>query len=205
MNFDIDDLPTIESARKLGRHVSADSPIADLYPAQQEAGTNFLESVGATTALQLISRFQQQMMPGTLQFSTLQAMAPSAASYTMYGDCAGYNYDGTCNEACFGFAPHQMDPIYCANCAEQKADPANNPAYNWHFVGMRGQLQLWDREPDVCGGKDAWKWKVGACGNCSTSAVFRCHDGYKKYADGTIQPTVCQGLVACNDQLTPCP
>lgn len=206
MSFDIDELPIIENARKLGRRVSGDSLVADLYPAVQEPGNNFLETMGATAALQLVSRFQQQVTPAAFQFSTLQAMAPSAASYTMYGDCTIYaGYGGTCNEACFGFAPHHMDPVYCASCAEQAADPANNPSYNWHFVGSRGGLRLWDREPDVCNGRDAWKWKVGACGNCSTSAVFRCHDGYKKYADGTIAPTICQGLVSCNDQLTPCP
>jgi hypothetical protein len=204
MSFDIDDLPTIEEARKLGRHLSADSPLAGLYVAPPESGPGWFESVGVTTALQLVSRFQQQFTPSAMQLSALHTMAPSP-SYTMYSDCAGYNYDGTCNEACFGFAPHHMDPYYCATCAEQAANPTQNPAYNWHFVGARGALQYWDREPDVCNGRDAWKWKVGACGNCSTSAVFRCHDGYKRYANGTVEPTICQGLVACNDQLTPCP
>jgi hypothetical protein len=123
----------------------------------------------------------------------------------MYADCGPYNYNATCEEACFGFAPHQMDPFYCATCAEQSADPVNNPSYNWHFVGTRGSLQYMDREPDVCAGKDAWKWKIeGRCGNCRESAVFRCHDGFKRHPDNTLEPTICQGLVSCDNELTPC-
>lgn len=208
MSFDIDDMPTIESAGRLGRRVTTDSPVADLYRDSREPRADLLGSAGVTAALQFISSFQKQMTPAAFQFSALQAMAPAGPSYTMYLDCTVYtgnNYNGTCNEACFGFAPQHMDPIYCATCGEQAADPVNNPAYNWHFVGSRGTLRLWDREPDVCNGRDAWKWEVGRCGNCQTSAVFRCHDGYKRFADGTVAPTICQGLVVCDDRLTTCP
>jgi hypothetical protein len=99
-----------------------------------------------------------------------------------------------------------MDPFYCATCAEQQADPINNPAWNWHFVGSRGSLQYMDREPDVCAGKDAWKWKIeGRCGNCQQSAVFRCHDGYKKYPNAAAwDATICQGLISCDNNLTLC-
>jgi hypothetical protein len=123
----------------------------------------------------------------------------------MYLDCGPYNYDATCEEACFGFAPHQMDPYYCATCDEQAADPVNNPAWNWHFVGSRGSLQYMDREPDVCAGRDAWKWTIeGTCGDCLESTVFRCHDGYKRYSDGTVEPTICQGLISCDNTLMLC-
>jgi hypothetical protein len=61
-----------------------------------------------------------------------------------------------------------------------------------------------DREPDVCAGRDAWKWSVGPCGECSESAVFRCHDGFKQYSDGTLDPTICQGIVSCDNRLTLC-
>jgi len=211
MSFDIDDIPTIESAGKLGRRVNTDSPVADLFLASPEPRTSLLESVGVTAALQLVSRFQKQIAPAAFQFSALQDMAAAGPSYTTYFHCGVEDYSpGTCNEACYGFEPHHMDPFYCGTCAEQAADPVNNPVYNWHFVGSRGTILYRDREPDVCPGpegyKDAWKWKVGACGNCSQSAVFRCHDGYKKYPDQNYwTPTICQGLVSCNDRLTLCP
>jgi hypothetical protein len=123
----------------------------------------------------------------------------------MYLDCGPYNYNATCNEACFGFAPHHMDPWYCASCSEQAADPTNNPSFNWHFVGARGSILYMDREPDVCAGRDAWKWDVGPCGNCAQAATFRCHDGWKKYPENNYwDPTICQGLVVCDQQLNLC-
>jgi hypothetical protein len=163
-----------------------------------------LESISVPLVLDLVNRFQRDSFPRSADLSALQARA-AGPDYATYFDCAGYDYGATCNEARFGFAAHHMDPFYRATCDEQAADPTNNPAYNWHFVGSRGQIQYMDREPDVCAGRDAWKWKVGACGDCQESAVFRCHDGYKKYPDNNYwDPTICQGLVACDDQLTPC-
>jgi hypothetical protein len=202
MSFNIEDLPTIETIGKLGRRPSADSPVADAYPISLSPAGPAVGSIGVSVGLQFADLLQSKAFPSGAQLAALQAAA--APSYTMYFDCGPYDYDATCNEACFGFAPYQMDPFYCATCAEQAADPVNNPAYNWHFVGPRGSIQYMDREPDVCAGKDAWKWKVGTCGTCRESAVFRCHDGYKRYANGNIEPTICQGLVACDGRLTPC-
>jgi hypothetical protein len=162
-----------------------------------------LESISVPLVLDLVNRFQRDSFPRSADLSALQARA-AGPDYATYFDCVGYDYGATCNEACFGFAAHHVDPFYRATCDEQAADPTNNPAYNWHFVGSRGQIQYMDREPDVCAGRDAWTWKVGACGDCQESAVFRCHDGYKKYPDNNYwDPTICQGLVACDDQLTP--
>jgi hypothetical protein len=61
-------------------------------------------------------------------------------------------------------------------------------------------------EPDACAGRDAWKWTVdGACGNCSESSTFRCHDGYKKYPNANYwDPTICEGLIICDGNLTLC-
>jgi hypothetical protein len=204
MSFDIDDIPTIDTAGRLGRRASADSSIADAYPLHPTRERNVIGTMGVSLGLNLINRFQAQAFPSATDLMALQAGA--GPSYTTHSDCGGYDYNATCNESCFGFAPHHMDPFYCATCAEQAADPTNNPSYNWHFVGTRGQIQYMDREPDVCAGKDAWKWKVaGTCGSCQESAIFRCHDGYKKYPDNNYwDPTICQGLVACDNRLTPC-
>lgn len=202
MSMSIEDLPTIENAGRLGRRVHAGSAVGDAYRTPSTSGADLTGSLGISAALRFVDRMRAGLSPSADQLSALQAA--QGPSYTQYFDCGPYNYNGTCNEACFGFAPHHMDPFYCATCAEQAADPANNPAYNWHFVGTRGQIRYMDREPDVCDGKDAWKWKVGACGNCAESAVFRCHDGWKLYTDGTMDPTICQGLVECDDRLTTC-
>lgn len=202
MSTSIDDIPTIEDAGRLGRPTHADSPVADTYlPRTSAAG--LLNTLGIEKALELAGTVHRKLFPSGDQLASLQAAAPS---YTMYLDCGGYNYEPTCNEACFGFAPHHMDPFYCATCPEQAADPTNNPAYNWHFVGNRGSYQYRDREPDVCNGRDAWKWTInGACGNCASSSVFRCHDGWKKYPENNYwDPTICQGIVSCDDRLTVC-
>lgn len=211
MSFDIESIPVIESAKKLGRRPNPDSTLAEAYPDHPERGGggagDLLSSIGVPLGMKLMETLQARAFPSGAELGAFGAgPGASAVSYTTYYDCGGYDYNGTCNEACFGFDPAHMDPFYCGTCAEQKADPSNNPAYNWHFVGSRGQIQYKDREPDVCNGKDAWKWKVGTCGTCQTSAVFRCHDGYKKLPNNNYwEPTICQGLVACDDKLTPCP
>lgn len=206
MSFDIEDIPDIESAGKLGRRPSADSRIAEAYPLHPHDPADILGSVGVPVALRVVERLQARAFPTSAdmaQFNTAQF----GGNYTTHSNCGGFNYTPTCNEACFGFAAHHMDPFYCGTCAEQAADPINNPSYNWHFVGTRGSIQYQDMEPDACAGKDAWKWTIeGQCGNCQQSSIYRCHDGYKKYPENNYwDPTICQGLVACDGQLTPCP
>ncbi|MDQ3988721.1 MAG: hypothetical protein M3291_05920 [Actinomycetota bacterium] len=203
MSTSIDEIPTIEDAGRLGRRHSADPAVADAYSMPMRPASGLLTSLGIAKALELTTTVQQQLFPSAQQLASLQAAPPS---YTMYQDCGPYDYDATCNEACFGFAPHHMDPYYCATCPEQEADPKNNPSYNWHFVGSRGNIRYIDREPDVCAGRDAWKWKIeGQCGNCAQSSVFRCHDGWKKYPDSSSwDPTICQGMVSCDGNLTTC-
>ena len=199
MSTSIDDLPVIEHAGRLGRRI--DSPVADAYRMPSSPIADLVSAVGINRMLENTGILQSGLLPKAAQLSARRA----GPSYTMYTDCGPYNYDATCNEACFGFAPHHMDPFYCASCAEQASDPVNNPAYNWHYVGSRGSLQYMDMEPDACAGRDAWKWDVGACGNCAESAVFRCHDGFKKYpANNYWDPTICQGIVACDQRLTLC-
>lgn len=201
MPMSIDELPVIETAGRLGRRI--DSPVADAYRLPSNPIADLANAVGITKLLENSGVLQRGLLPRAAELVGMRAAA--APSYTMYLDCGPYNYGATCNEACFGFAPHHMDPFYCASCDEQAADPTNNPAYNWHFVGSRGQIQYIDREPDVCAGKDAWKWDVGACGDCAESAVFRCHDGWKKYpANNYWDPTICQGMVVCDQRLTVC-
>ena len=204
MVHSFEDIPLIESARSLGRRPHPDSATADTYVPLAAPREGAFRSFNLGLGLELARVLHERVFPSAAQLGDLQ-LAAAGPSYDTYFDCGGYNYDGTCDEACFGFAPHHMDPYYCATCAEQQADPANNPAWNWHFVGSRGAIQYIDREPDVCNGKDAWKWKVGRCGSCQTNAVFRCHDGWKKYPNaGSWEPTICQGLVSCDNQLRPC-
>jgi hypothetical protein len=215
MDFDLDQIPTIESAGRLGRHPDVDPSIADAYrsyePGLRTQIASLLGAAGADALLGLRSALRVEgadlaAVPA-IRFSDVQRLvsAQAAPGYTFYSDCGPYDYDATCAEACFGFAPENMDPVYCATCDEQKADPTNNPSFNWHFVGTRGSIRYMDREPDVCAGKDAWKWNVGACGECHTSAVFRCHDGYKKYPENDYwTPTICQGIVSCDNTLKVC-
>jgi hypothetical protein len=210
MSIDIDDLPIIEHARRLGRRAHGESALADAY---QVTSTPLNEVAGSlatqiSKVLDVATAVQQKLMPTAAYLAELQ-VARAGASYTQELDCGSQpNIPDSCDEACYGFPPDQMDPIYCGTCEEQAADPKNNPSYNWHFVGSRGQLQYMDREPDVCPpGNDAWKWKVaGPCGECADSVVYRCHDGWKKYPDNTYwTPTICQGMVECDNRLTLCP
>jgi hypothetical protein len=204
MSFNIDDLPTIEAAGRMGRRSDAGSPVTEAYLTDQALVSSPIGTLSMTLGVEFARLLQQRAFPSAAQLAALQAAA--GPSYSTYSDCGPYNYNATCDEACFGFAPHHMDPFYCATCDEQAADPTNNPVFNWHFVGSRGQIQYIDREPDVCAGRDAWKWQFeGACGDCNNSTVFRCHDGYKKYPNNNYwDPTICQGLVSCDNQLNLC-
>lgn len=207
MSIEIDELPIVEHARRLGRRGHGESAVADAYAVVSSPLSDIAGSLATriSNVVEAAAGIQQRMAPATAHLAEVRSNR--AASYTQDLDCANNPYDRPCDEACYGFAPHHMDPYYCGTCEEQAADPANNPSYNWHFVGSRGQIQYMDREPDVCPpGKDAWKWAVGPCGECATNAVFRCHDGWKKYPDNTYwDPTICQGLVECDNRLTLCP
>jgi hypothetical protein len=199
----MDDLPVVESAGRLGRRPFSDSPVADAYAVMRpEAG--FLTSAAFTLGLQAVDLLRDQLFPSPEQLRKLRVT--SGPNYSTYSDCGPFDYDATCEEPCFGYAPDHMDPFYCATCDEQRADPVNNPAWNWHFVGFRGQIQYKDNEFNPCAGRDAWKWKIeGHCGNCQQSAVFRCHDGYKKLPNSNNwEPTICEGLISCDNKLTLC-
>lgn len=200
----LDDIPTIEAAGKLGRSTDVDPELASAYVERRILAGPRLGSAALSLGLESAQLLQEKMFPSSVQMAAVQAMGASP-SYTTHTDCGGFNYNASCNEPCFGFAPHHMDPYYCATCAEQAADPTNNPFFHWHFVGFRGSIQYMDREPDVCAGRDAWKWDVGACGRCNDSAIYRCHDGWKVYADGSSDPTICEGLISCDGTLNTCP
>jgi len=207
MPFRIEDLPAVDSAGRLGRHLAADSALADAYrDAQAPSIATQVVSLGVALGIDAVRTLQERFLPSDRDLAALHHHGGPAPSYTTWPDCAYPDTDG-CNEPCYGFEPHHMDTFYCATCAEQAADPTHNPVWNWHFVGHRGSIEYMDREPDVCAGRDAWKWKIeGACRDCNESIVFRCHDGWKKYSpDGPLTPTICEGIISCDGKLTLCP
>jgi hypothetical protein len=59
MSFDIEDIPDIESAGKLGRRPSADSRIAEAYPLHPQDPTDVLAGVGVPIALRLVERLRE--------------------------------------------------------------------------------------------------------------------------------------------------
>ena len=203
MSIEFDDLPTVESAGRFGRRTGPGTAVAEAYAIRPEAGME-LTSLHFSLGAEAMNLLQKKIFPSSTQLAALAA--PTAGpSYTTYSDCGPFHYGGGCNNPCFGYAPDHMAAWYCATCAEQAADPTNNPPWNWHFTGSRGQIQYMDNPSNPCAGRDAWKWKVGACGSCHTSAVFRCHDGYKKVQNGPWEPTICEGLISCDGSLTHCP
>jgi hypothetical protein len=206
VSIEIDDLPVVETAGKRGRRMAAESAVADAYRPDRLARGPALGSAALSLGLRAAGLVQSKTPFSSRALATVLSPSYAVASYTTHWDCAGYPYNGVCDEACFGFAAHMMDPFYCATCAEQASDPVNNPSYNWHYTGMRGTIRYRDVEPDICNGKDAWKWDVGPCNECAQSATFRCHDGYKKFQNQNYwQNTICQGRVSCDGQLSLCP
>ncbi|MDP8930018.1 MAG: hypothetical protein M3O70_15980 [Actinomycetota bacterium] len=205
MAFRIEELPALDSAGALGRR-TADSPLVDAYrdTATPSIATQ-VASLGVALGIDAVRVLQERFLTRDQDLVVLQHQGP-APPYSTWPDCAYPDTDG-CAEPCYGFEPHHMDTFYCATCDEQAADPDHNPSWNWHFTGSRGSIQYMDREPDVCNGRDAWKWKIdGACRDCNENIVFRCHDGWKKYsADGPLTPTICEGIISCDNQLTLCP
>lgn len=201
MSLHFDDIPVIEAAGRLGRRSTPEAEaLADAYRLPPPPTTGLLGTLGLSHGLNIAGMLREE------RFSRLaETLGTRAApSYTTHGDCAHFDR-GSCSEPCFGFEPHHMDPFYCATCAEQAADPGNNPAYFWHYVGFRGGIQYKDMESNACAGRDAWKWDAAPCGDCQSQALFRCHDGYKKYSgNASWDPTICQGLVICDGQLKTC-
>jgi hypothetical protein len=204
MSITMDELPVAESAERLGRRPAPDSAVADAYTgARPDVG--LLTSAAFALGMQAVGLVREQLFPTPEQMRLLSRAA--GPHYTTYPDCDRFaGYGGHCNNPCFGYAPDHMSSYYCATCAEQAADPVNNPPWNWHFTGFRGHYQYEDNPSNPCLGRDAWKWKVeGRCGNCQQSSVFRCHDGYKKQPNSAVwENTICEGLISCDNHLTHC-
>jgi len=207
MSFRLEDLPVVDAAGRLGRHLPPDSPLLDAYhDASQPSVATQVASLGVALGLDAVRALQERFLPGR---SELMAMhhGGAAPSYTTWPNCTIYNDTDGCNAPCVGFPLDQMATWYCASCAEQAADPTHNPPWNWHFTGSRGVIQYGDLAQNICNGRDAWKWKIeGACRGCSDNITFRCHDGWKKYdPSGPLTMTICEGIISCDDQLTLCP
>ncbi len=207
MSFRIEDLPTLDSSGRLGRHLPAGSALADAYhdPSRPSIATQ-VASLGVALGMDAVRALQQRFVPSDRDL-VLFHHGGAAPSYTTWPDCNIFGDTDGCADPCTGFEPHHRDTFYCATCAEQAADPAHNPPWNWHFTGHRGGIEYMDRLDDPCNGRDAWKWRIdSACRGCNESIVFRCHDGWKKYdPNGPLTPTICEGIIACDGQLTLCP
>jgi hypothetical protein len=203
MSIEYNDLPTVESAGRFGRRAGAESVLADAYRVDSPEMGLALSSIHFSLGTEAMDFLQNRIFPSSAYLADL-ASPTAAPNYTTYSDCASFNYEGTCNSPCFGFAPDHMSQWFCATCAEHAADPINNPLWFWHYTGSRGQIQYMDDPGNPCLGRDAWKWTVGACGNCQQSAIFRCHDGYKKIQNGPWEHTICEGLISCDGKLTIC-
>lgn len=204
MPFRIEDLPALDASGRLGRHLP-DPALADAYhDLTRPSIATQVASLGVALGIDAVRMLQGRFASRDLTVLHHRSGAPS---YTTWSDCSIYNDTDGCADPCTGFEPHHRDTFYCATCAEQAADPTRNPPWNWHFTGHRGSIEYMDREPDVCHGRDAWKWKIdAACRQCERNIVFRCHDGWKKYDPaGPLTPTICEGIISCDDQLTLCP
>ena len=205
MSLELDDLPRIDSAGRLGRSPATGSTVADAYGTYQADEGIQLSSLHFSLGAEATSFLQNKVFPSSAKLAALAVTQSGGVNYTTYSDCGGFHYGGQCSNPCFGYAPDHMSSWYCATCAEQAADPNNNPPWNWHFTGTRGQIHYMDQPSNPCNGRDAWKWKVGACGSCQQNAIFRCHDGYKQVGNGPLEPTICEGLISCDNNLTHCP
>lgn len=206
MSIDFDDIPTVDSAGRLGRAVAADSPFVGAFAPPANPTLEQLSGLGLGFGDRLADSLRARIFPNSMLGQLRDA---AAKTYTTYYDCGGFSYDGTCQQPCFGPEPQYMNPFYCATCAEQQADPNQNPSYFWHYTGSRQigstNISYWG-ENNICAGKGAWKWKIdGNCGSCSKNSTIRCHDGYKQVQGQAPEWTICEGLVICDDKLNTCP
>src|SRR5579864_7137366 len=128
MPLELDDLPTVESAGRLGRRAGAGTPLGDAYQIQTFDRGLELSSLLFSLGTEAMGLLQNKVLPSSAKLAAL--FGPAAVTYTTYPDCASFNYDGTCNSPCFGYAPDHMSSFFCATCAEQAADPNNNPPWN---------------------------------------------------------------------------
>src|SRR5437879_10474441 len=134
MSISIHDLPLVESAERLGRHPAVGSPTADAYRVSRAGLAQPLAAASLALGLKL-SRFVHEKIFPTGPDLTALVSPTASVSYTTFPDCTVYDYNGTCAQPCFGFAPENMSSFFCATCDEQHTDPANNPPWNWHFTG----------------------------------------------------------------------
>ena len=126
MSIDFDEIPTLDSAGRLGRAPAADSPFVGAFAPPTSPTMDQLSGLGLGLGERLADSLRARLFPNSM-LSQLRDAA--AKTYTTFYDCAGVNYDGTCQQPCFGPEPQYMSPFYCASCAEQQADPNQNPAY----------------------------------------------------------------------------
>jgi hypothetical protein len=195
-----------------------DVPVVELMPRGRVADGYVLYAAGSQYSRRSVIELALKLgaFLGLAMLGVFRPVRRAAADfpYQEHASCGSYDPDfwngndgndngwaepGTCrDDACVGSSDDLMGWYLCTGCGEV----SERSLIGWHAVGQRWAVSLGDTT-DICslGGvaKDAWRWSVANCPPCSP-AVFRCHDGWKLFPDGTLSLSVCQALVACNGQ-----
>ena len=146
MSFDIEDIPDIESAGRLGRRASVDSGVADAYPLHPTTPSDVFASLGVPVALRLVERLQARVFPRS---SDIVALASFGGSYTTHSNCGGFDYGATCNEACFGFAPITWTRSTARPVTNRPPTPPIIPPITGTSSGrgVKSSTRTWSRTP----------------------------------------------------------
>ena len=108
------EIPTIESAGRLGRRPDPESALQDAYAAERVLAADPIGSMALGAALGSAELLRDRVFPSATQLADMQRAA-AAAAYTYHSSCYN-NYSGPCDSPCYGFPPHQMSSWYCATC-----------------------------------------------------------------------------------------
>ena len=111
MAFRIEDLPTLDNAGRLGRHLPADSALADAYhDATRPTVATQVASLGAALGMSAVRMLQDRFVRSDEDLR-LMSHGGAAPSYTTWPDCTIYPDTDGCAEPCYGFEPHHMDTL----------------------------------------------------------------------------------------------
>lgn len=85
-----------------------------------------------------------------------------------------------------------VDNDDCNGCNETRPHCCCDVSSNWHIHTDSGSYKLRPNECDP-GDYDGWNWTYfSCCPNGRKNQTWRCHDGFRRQADGTDQRTICK-------------